>query len=71
MSTFANGLPIRFIKPEHAAELINLWHLSRVALSGKDSSRYARMIWTAKEFHKAHPEVSESGAYKDLECQLA
>lgn len=61
----------RFINPAHEGELSNLWHLSRTALSGKDSSRYQRMLWASKEFAKAHPEVSSGGAYKDLDGMLS
>ena len=61
----------RFIRPSDAVELINLFHLSRTALAGRNASRYDRMIWTAKEFHKTHSEVSETGVYKDLDGLLA
>ena len=56
----------RFVSEHLLAELSNLWHLSRVPCH----SRYDRMIWTSKEFSKAHPEVSSGGAYKDLDCML-
>lgn len=29
------------------AELVNLYHLARTALAGKDNSRYQRMLWAA------------------------
>ena len=62
------GYEVRFIKPSQANELFNLYHLARVPLSGtgKDTP-YERMLWASKEFHKLHPEVSETGAYKDLD----
>lgn len=49
------------------AELINLWHLSKVV----HSKKYDRMIYTSREYAKAHPEVSDTWAYKALERQLA
>lgn len=57
----------RFIRMEHVPELINIWHTSRV-YSG---SRYERMCYTAKKFHEAHPEYTQAGAYKDLECLIS
>lgn len=58
---------VRFIKPEHTAELINLFHLARVPLSGKPCGRYERMLWASAAFAKAHPDVSAVAAYKDLD----
>lgn len=56
----------RFV-PEHLlGELSNLWHLSRVP----KNTRYERMLWASSEFSKAHPEVSATGAYKDLDAML-
>ena len=51
-------------------ELINLYHLARVPLSGKRCTRYDRMLWASAEFAKAHPDVSATAAYKDLDAQL-
>lgn len=57
----------RFV-PEHLLpELSNLWHLSRVP----HHSRYDRMSWTSREFSKAHPEISATAAYKDLDGMLS
>ncbi len=61
----------RFIKESDMPELVNLYHLARTALSGQSCSKYDRMIWASSEFHKLHPEVSATAAYKDLEVQLA
>jgi len=60
---------VRFIRPDQSSELFNLWHLSRTATSGAPDygSRHARMLWTSAVFSKAHPEVSSTAAYKDLE----
>ncbi len=58
--------PKRFITDSQFAELVNLFHLAKTALSGKDDSKYQRMIWASKEFHKAHPNISATYAYKDL-----
>jgi hypothetical protein len=51
------------------AELSELWHLSNTALAGpgQGPSRYQRRCWAAREFHKAHPTVSTTAAYKRLE----
>jgi hypothetical protein len=32
---------------------------------------YDRKLWAAREFHKLHPEVTETGAYKALGDLLA
>lgn len=56
----------RFVPRHLMAELSNLWHLSRVPHQG----RYERMLWTSREFHKEHPELSETGIYKDLSASL-
>lgn len=66
MSTYQ----IRFIRREFEGELVNLFHLARTALAGQHGcSRYDRMIWASKEFSRAHPDVTSTGAYKDL-CGL-
>lgn len=49
------------------AELVNLWHLSRVP----HTRSYDRMIWTSDKYAEAHPEVTSTWAYKALERQLA
>jgi hypothetical protein len=58
---------VRFIHPDNALELMNLYQLAKVPLSGtdKDTPHY-RMLWASGKFSKAHPEVSSTGAYKDL-----
>ena len=62
---------VRFIAEDKIGELINLYHLARVPLSGtgKDN-KYHRMLWAAKEFHKVNQNVSETGIYKDLDGLL-
>lgn len=60
----------RHVTKDQLAELVNLYHLARTALSGKDDSRYQRKLWAAKEFHKANPSISETAAYKDLSNSL-
>jgi len=65
---------VRFINPAHIGELVNLYHLARVAHANdaeKRGSRYHRKLWAAEQFHKAHPEVTETAAYKDLEGLLS
>lgn len=61
----------RFIRSADALELINLYHLARTALAGDKAGRCERMCWAAKWFAKQHPEVSVTGAYKDLDGLLA
>jgi len=61
----------RFVPEPLISDLSNLWHLSRTACAGSDSSRYRRMLWASAEFSKAHPEVSSTGAYKDLDDMLS
>lgn len=59
----------RFVPSQDAAELVNLYHLARTALSGRQDSKYDRMLWASAEFSKLHPSVSSGAAYKDL-CGL-
>lgn len=56
----------RFVPEDLLGELSNLWHLSRVPCN----TRYERLLWASREFSKAHPEVSSTAAYKDLDCML-
>lgn len=61
----------RFIQPDQVNEIINLYHLARVMLSGTGrDTPYERMLWASKEFARLHPEVTSTGAYKDLCGQL-
>ena len=60
---------VRFVPTNKSADLVNLYHLARTALSGQDDSPYQCMLWASGEFHKANPNVSATGAYKDL-CGL-
>lgn len=48
---------------EYEAELYNLYHLARTALSGKDDSPYRRKLWAVAGFCKLHPEISNKRAY--------
>ena len=57
----------RFVPERLLPELSNLWHLSRVP----KNARYERMLWTAGEFSKAHPELSSTAVYKDLDAMLS
>jgi hypothetical protein len=64
---------LRFISESQYKELINLYHLARCGLADKpysEQSKYHRMIWACKEFHKIYPTISETAAYKDLESAL-
>jgi hypothetical protein len=67
---FDSGKKLRFISNMQYLELLNLFHLGKVALAGQDDSRYNRMVWASKEFNKIHPEISATAAYKDLEVGL-
>ena len=52
------------------AELYNLYHLARTALADQPldrQSKYDRKLYAAREFHKAHPEVSEKSSYLAFE----
>ena len=59
----------RFVASADLDELSQLWHLSRTARPG--DSRYARLLWASGEFAKAHPSISATGAYKDLDTMLS
>lgn len=48
------------------AEIMNLYHLARVALSGQDDSNYQRMLWASKGYSKKYPEISRTVAYKNI-----
>ena len=64
---------LRFVTEAEGSELVNLYHLARTALSDKpyaEQSKYHRKLWASRAFHKAHPEVTETAAYKDLEGLL-
>ena len=51
------------------AELYNLYHLARTALSESSPSQYERKLWAVKEFVKVHPEISSKRAYLAFERQ--
>lgn len=59
---------MRFAPEADRNKLINLFHTAKTALSGtkQGNSRYERLKWAAAQYHKENPEVSETGAYKDL-----
>lgn len=61
---------LAILNDQQLVELINLWHIALVALSGKDDSRYQRMLWASKEYNEAHPEISSTAAYKNLDRTL-
>ena len=62
-----NFYQCRFIKKQDELELINLYHLSKVPLSGQKCGRWERLNWVTNEFHKLHPELSKGGIYKDID----
>lgn len=51
------------------AELANLFHLAQTALAGQRPTRYDRKVWAAQQYHVAHPEISSTAAYKELDRQ--
>ena len=57
----------RFLPERMLSDLSNMWHTSRV----HSSSRYERMLYTARWFHKEHPEFSETAIYKYLDAMLS
>jgi hypothetical protein len=57
----------RFVPDRLIGELSNLWHTSKIPC-GYD--RYKRMCQAAKWFHDAHPDISITAAYKDLDSML-
>lgn len=62
--------PLRFVRECDYAELVNLYHLARTALSGQACSKYDRMVWASREWAKTHSYASAIGAYKDLSANL-
>lgn len=60
----------RFMTDAQMSELINLYHLARVPLSGTKASRYNQMLWATKEFGKKYPDIGATAAYKDLSAQM-
>ena len=62
---------LRDLSRDEQGELINLYHLARVPLSGKLCTRYTRMLWASDEFAKAHDDISSTGAYKHLDRMLS
>ena len=65
--TIAPRYECRWVPKYLEAELSNLWHVSRVPCG---NNRHQRMLWASREFSKAHPEISATAAYKDLEGML-
>lgn len=65
----------RFLSKAQMDELLELYHTARIAVFGGrqgaptlERSDYGRMIWASDQFHKAHPEISSTAAYKDLDA---
>ena len=61
----------RFMTKDQMTELMNLYHLAKVPLSGQDASSYKRMLWATNEFGKLYPAIGATAAYKDLSAQLS
>ena len=45
-------------------ELIDLYHLAQTPVGHQ---RYDRLIWVAREFHKTHPNTSQTKAYIEVD----
>jgi hypothetical protein len=45
-------------------ELLDLWRVARVAGA---VTRHERLLYAAKEYHKAHPDESYLRAYKTID----
>ncbi len=61
----------RHVTKAQLNELYDLYHLANTALAGERPSSYDRMLWAAKAFSEAHPEVGQTAAYKDLSNSIA
>lgn len=69
----------RFIPETFRSELLELWHISKGALSGekdemgryKSESSYHRKLYVVKWFNKKHPEYTSTAIYKDLDGLLS
>lgn len=46
--------------------IIELWHISRTALAGSDTSRYARMCYIKNELIRSYPELIKDMSGKRL-----
>ncbi len=46
--------------------IIELWHISRIALATSDSSRYNRMIYVKNELKRTYPELITRHSGKSL-----
>jgi len=46
--------------------VIELWHTSRIPL-GSSAKRYDRLLWTTKEFLKAHSDWTNKKAYVEID----
>jgi hypothetical protein len=64
----------RFVPEYLIPELSQMWHTSAIPISGGYSTpgerKHKRMLWTAQEFHKFHPELIPTAIYKDLDVML-
>lgn len=49
------------ITQQEIAELVNLYHTAQTAVGHR---RYDRLVWAADQFHRTHPSISASKAYK-------
>lgn len=57
---------VRFIPQEDITKIVNLYHLARTALAGKECTPYTRKLWASREYARGSNSVSATGAYKDL-----
>ena len=62
-----NTSKLRFVTNEQAGELIDLYHIARMAI--QNDHIHPRMIYVITEFTKKYPTITRGKAYKDL-CAL-
>ena len=51
-------------------KIIELWHLSRTALSGGDTSRHSRMIYIKNELNRTYPEFIKGMSAKAVWLEI-
>ena len=49
-----------------AQAVCDLWHISRTALAGSETSKYHRMLYISKELKRSYPELIQGMSNKKL-----
>lgn len=57
---------LEYVPQRLLPELMNLWHLSKTATDFE----VERIDWTVDEFHNAHPELTHSQIFRDLNAMV-